>query len=295
MKTYIKIGRQPEVIRTTQKDLQHTSEIKQNVQEIVQFLSVNRNLADYSKIETWSKICYHAFATLNRLQTLGEEYTGVIQIDSRTNHLPSKLFQLLSILLEFAGESFLSKMLKLYEQKVKESDELLPEARDTILKLIHLLRSSLPYLKALHRGLFYFYSGHFQISKRITGINYVLVRFWLNEHLSLKGYKFLGIVTILQVVLSLYGKLKEKWVENKLKTDLSPSTGITRKNYNQRRTEDAKKCVLCLENRTDLTSTFCGHLFCWNCILELLRYKSECPMCRETLTSSSVIFLQNYC
>lgn len=266
MKSYIKLARQPEVIRTTQKDFQYTSELNQSVLQIVQFLSRNnRSLIKFSELsKVLSNVFYHGFATFNRLQTLGEEYTGVIQIDKRTDHLPSKFFQLIAIVLEFAGESFLIKLLKAYEKKVKDSDELLPEARERILKLIRVVESSLPYLKAFHRGLFYLNSGHFHIAKRFTGINYVLVRFWLNEHHSMKGYRFLGIITILQVVFSLYGKLKEKLEERIIKSEQSPSIGITRRKINdQRKPESDKKCVLCLENRTDVTSTHCGHLHCW--------------------------------
>jgi peroxin-10 len=29
----------------------------------------------------------------------------------------------------------------------------------------------------------------------------------------------------------------------------------------------SRNCTLCLEERTNSTSTECGHLFCWNCIV----------------------------
>lgn len=295
MKSYIKQARPPEIVRTAQKDAQYTTEINQNVLEIAQFLSKNnRSLIKFSDLSrVISNLFYHGFATINRLQTLGEEYTGIIQIDQQTDNLPSKFVQIVAIILEFAGERFFLKLLKAYERKIEDNDELVPEARKSLLKLNQAVRSSLPYIKAFHRGLFYFNSGHFQLSKRVTGIHYVLVRFWLNENHPIKGYKFLGVFTMLQVVFSLLGKLKDKFAESKSTTT---NVGITRKIVrDQRAIEHSKKCVLCLENRTDLTATHCGHLFCWTCILELLRFKSECPLCRDDLSSSSVIFLQNYC
>lgn len=183
MKTWIKSAGQAEIIRTTQKDQQYTNKINEDVVEIVQFLSQNSRQRDLIKFNTISaivsKLMYHGFATMNRIQTLGEEYTGIIQIDNQSETLPNKLLQLISILLEFGGEFLVLKLLKIYEKRIIESDELVPEAKEFLLKLILTIEKSLPYIKALHRGFFYFNSGHYQLSKRMTSINYVSITTFL--------------------------------------------------------------------------------------------------------------------
>ena len=55
-----------------------------------------------------------------------------------------------------------------------------------------------------------------------------------------------------------------------------------------------KKCLLCLEPRTETTSTICGHLFCWTCIHESVGNRSECPICRQPLRHAQLIPLINY-
>jgi peroxin-10 len=299
-KNYIKNARQPEVIRTIQKDLQYTTELNQDVIEVAQFLvKNNRNFIRLNNvIKIFTNIVYHGFAAVNRIQTFGEEYTGVLQINSNTDNLPNKLIQVLAIILEFGGETMLINIIKEYERRANESQDLRPEARRAILYTLNLMKSSLPFIKALHRGYFYLNnSGQLQISKKLTGIHYVLVRFWLNDHHNLGGYKFLGVVTILQVLFSLLLKLKEVRKEKKSQSaSAAKNSSDTQKLVLRERANnlDVRKCILCLENRTDLTSTFCGHLFCFTCILDWLKFKGDCPVCRQHLTASSVIFLQNY-
>lgn len=160
------------------------------------------------------------------------------------------------------------------------------------------MRSSPQYIKALHKSLFYLRSGKYQISKRITGLNYVLIRHWLQPEYSLYGYKILGVITFLQVTVSLIINSYESWKEHQRKKfeNISRSTRslVNAKGNRNSEKSEAPQCVLCLEPRISTTLTPCGHLFCWNCILDWLDERDECPLCREKLKKSNVIPLQNY-
>ncbi|KAG8925880.1 peroxisome biogenesis factor 10 [Tulasnella sp. 417] len=54
-----------------------------------------------------------------------------------------------------------------------------------------------------------------------------------------------------------------------------------------------RKCPLCLEERTGSTSTECGHVFCWSCIVGWGREKAECPLCRQSLALNKLVPLYN--
>lgn len=84
-------ARQPEIVRSVQKDAHYTNDLSEDLSDILR-LAGTRNWIKYNKLcKLIAEICYHGFSSINCLQTLGEEYTGVLQVDSKYEHIPSRL------------------------------------------------------------------------------------------------------------------------------------------------------------------------------------------------------------
>lgn len=296
MSFYYASARQPEVIRTIQKDSTYTNQIGQNLSEVLRFSSNNLWIKYNRLCGLFAELAYHGFSSWTNLQTLGEEYTGIIQIDSKYIALPHKFIQLMAIVLEFAGERLLIKMMKNVEREIERNDELMPEPKRKMLQCCSFIVAAIPYVKAMHRTWFYLFGGKYQISKRLTGINYVLIRYWLSVKHSVYGYKVLGLISSLQLALVCAAFMKQTFqvkqtIELEKNRLAATRQRIIRNTENETRT--GAKCSLCLEDRQETSCTLCGHLFCWSCILDWLDQKEECPVCRDPITKSTVVYIMN--
>lgn len=299
MSFYYANARQPEIIRTVQKDLTFSDAIGQQLTDITRTISPHHWLKYQQLFRMFGELMYHGFTSYNNLQTLGEEYTGIIQIDSKFIALPNKLIQFTAIILEFGGDFMLQKLLNIVQRDIERIDELRPEAKTTLLRVCTLIRTLVPYIKAMHRSFFYINGRSYQLSKRLLGINYVRVRYWLDADYSISGYRTLGLITMLQVALVFMATLKQQWrlmsIAASATTQKATKTKVTspQQTYRNNR-QHATKCVLCLEQMENASATTCGHLFCWSCILDWMDQKEECPVCRDPIKKSRVVMLKNF-
>ena len=59
-------------------------------------------------------------------------------------------------------------------------------------------------------------------------------------------------------------------------------------------TEQQRKCTLCLDPYKDPSVTTCGHVFCWECVMDWVKEKPECPLCRQSISPQKVLPLRGY-
>lgn len=216
-------------------------------------------------------------------QTPGEEL-------SSTHYERKKSFVLYLIFLSLKGQ-----IAQLIERLYKTVIEVrCPKA---LLMWLNLLWPSTETIKDLQLMYFFLNTKHFFNFLELI-FNISLSAYMSQNKLSMFS-KAIGYVILLKSIGKLINLISvscNQILNSRSKREFSSNSNQNDKDKVLRLNTTNKHdvCSLCLNNYKDISATICGHLFCWNCIIDYLRGNHQCPQCRHTCYFFQVIFLQNY-
>lgn len=305
-----------------QKDEQVQSVFVNKLEEVLKNftgqLFVNLHAKDISLA---AKIVYLAVTTLRGKRTLGEEYTDMVYVNKDGTHFIQKYRKLLFIITYISGPYFISKLAKhcincykIYLQKDSNADQM----EDGIEELGY--RSILNKLSTLHLIQFYLKGTYYDISKRLLGMRYAFGHRMTQQEQEFRnessnGYKILGYILLIQNLSNSASSLMEMIAKiqanssqkDKFSSDKDPSNGIITGLREQDNTQhinlsdssalpfissESRNCILCLTDMTDPSAASCGHIFCWDCIINWCKERPECPLCRQECHDQQVLLIR---
>ncbi|XP_057323301.1 peroxisome assembly protein 10-B [Microplitis mediator] len=267
---------QAEILRAHQRDDEFLKELDKKLMKCLSKIK-NKKILTFLQSNA-VRLMYFMFTSGSGNLTLGEEYTGITQANIRDRKIVPINARLLCLLMEIFGERELIKIVDKFKNSVSASTEI--NYKDDLLNILNILRRFIPVAVVLQKCLFYLVNFRFSISQQITGIDYAKISGMSPTNDVNLGLKLLGLISLVQCAL----QIRQSSISDDQDDELQAGSDSTN--------ESSVKCQLCFSTKPSAV-TPCGHLFCWNCLAEWVRVQSQCPSCREHVTSSRIVPLHN--
>lgn len=240
-------------------------------------------------------------------RTLGEEYVDLVYVHKSGKRLP-RWGQRIGFILSYALIPYIiSRLVKRFRPK---DEEAIPKEGGYALRFLSSYHRILDTLLNIHIALFYFKGEFYSLSKRVFGMRYAFGHNKEAKDLQRAGnYSLLGGIILVQYAVKSLILLKgyndqETVTETKTLKDLKvisaidqlkltiPDVELEDPKQLPYIPENSRTCMLCLSLMTNPSAANCGHLFCWDCIVDWIREHPECPLCRQLCVEQNLLPLR---
>lgn len=230
-------------------------------------------------------LVYHLLTTVAGNQTLGEEYYQLVQTNLPTSLVPSAVKRLALALVTCFGDIFLKRLHQLLPLEGNDGDGILQNVDELVSKA--------------NRILFFWGGKHFELEKRLLGIDYLTTRRRgdnnnNNNQEELRSRRLIVRFGLIELALMLYFQYVKYQQQTQPNVDHHGKIRTREAGDDQKDGQSSALCLLCQSTRTQPTALPCGHIFCWSCLIDWLEFKSECPLCKHPARADRMLFLCNY-
>eukprot|EP01062_Namystynia_karyoxenos_P079144 TRINITY_DN8296_c0_g2_i1.p1 TRINITY_DN8296_c0_g2~~TRINITY_DN8296_c0_g2_i1.p1 ORF type:complete len:341 (+),score=117.49 TRINITY_DN8296_c0_g2_i1:88-1023(+) len=288
-------------IRSAEKDAHYkrdlTEHLNETVTRIVGTRAANRLEQELRLVAAG---LYFFLSMGNSRQTLGQEYSDVIQVhESRLRPLQTGA-RIAQAFVHIGVPYLLDRWLPVLMGFLRNrADQLRPQWLRSLVLRAHgkqlLLKGAVHQALRLHLALFFINGRFYHISERATRARLLL----MTKPRPAMSYAWIGYIIIAQQVIELIQWIRAGGLSAGSSAEGAHDTA-GESDEDEGLSAEVGSCALCLGARDGrkgpTTATVCGHLYCWDCISDLCRKSSspQCPLCRERISLQTLAPIYRY-